>query len=145
MECGGLGEIVGAMSENVEAVREAYGRINAGPQEPGDPAFFHPDFEFDARDVAPDMGIVPGLEAVDEAMHEYRAMFDGFHIELIEVLHADGEVVVTAVKDGGRMKGSDAEVWNRLFHVLTFREGKIARMSAHTDKNRALEAAGLAE
>ena len=131
--------------ENVKAVREVYERINADPQEPAVAEFFHPDYEFDARDVAPDMGILRGHEAVDEAMHEYWAMFDGFHIELIEVLHADEEQVVTAIEDGGRMKGSDAEVWNRFFHVFTFREGKIARISAHTDKNRALEAAGLTE
>jgi ketosteroid isomerase-like protein len=130
--------------ENVKAVRELYERINADPQRPGDPEFFRPEYEFDARDVTPDMGIIQGLEAVDEAVQEYWAMFDGFHIELIEVLHADEELVVTAIRDGGRMKGSAAEVWNRLFHVFTFREGKIARISAHTDKNRALEAAGLA-
>jgi ketosteroid isomerase-like protein len=131
--------------ENVKAVREAYERVNADPQEPSAPEFFHPDYEFDARDVAPDMGILRGLEAADDALREYWAMFDGFHIELIEVLHDDEELVVTAIKDGGQMKGSDAEVWNHLFHVFTFRDGKIARISAHNDKNRALQAAGLQE
>jgi len=134
------------MSEkNAKAVRETYERINADPQAPASPELFHPDYEFDARDVAPAMGIVRGREAADEALREYWAMFEDFHIELLEVLHADEELVVTAVQDGGRMKGSDAEVWNRLFHVFAFREGKIARVSSHTDKNRALEAAGLRE
>ena len=59
--------------------------------------------------------------------------------------HADEEQVVTCVRDGGRIKGSDAEVWNRFFHVWTFGDGKIVRLSIHTDKNRALEAAGLRE
>ena len=131
--------------ENVKTVREAYERINADPQEPASPEVFHPDYEFDARDVTPDMGIVRGLEAADEALHEYWAMFEDFHIELIEVLHADEKQVVTAVQDGGRMKGSDAEVWNRLFHVFTFRDGRIARVSAHADKKQALETAGLSE
>ena len=131
--------------ENVEVVREVYARINADPQEPASPEFFHLDYEFDARDVAPDMGILRGLEVADEALRDYWAMFEGFHIELIEVLHSDEELVVTAIQDGGRMKGSDAEVWNRFFHVFTLRGGKVALISAHTDKDRALEAAGLSE
>jgi ketosteroid isomerase-like protein len=61
------------------------------------------------------------------------------------VLHDDEVHVVTAVRDGGRMKGSDAEVWNDLFHVWTFRDRRVLRISSHTDKNRALEAAGLRE
>ena len=125
--------------------RETYERINADPQKPASPEFFHLDYEFDARDVSPDLGILRGLEVADDALREYWAMFDGFHIELIEVLHADEEQVVTAIQDGGRMKESDAEVWNHFFHVFTLRDGKIARISAHTDKNRALEAAGLRE
>ena len=53
--------------------------------------------------------------------------------------------VVTVVRDGGRLKGSDAEVWNRFFHVWAFRSGKVLRLSVHTDRDRALEAAGLRE
>lgn len=115
--------------------------MNAGLEDP--PRLFDPDYEFDARDVAPDIGIVRGPEATGEALREYWETFEDFHIELKEVLHADEEHVVTAVQDGGRMKGSDAEVWNHLFHVWTFRDGKVVRTSSHTDKNRALKAAGL--
>jgi ketosteroid isomerase-like protein len=61
------------------------------------------------------------------------------------VIHADEEKVVTAVRDGGRIRGGDSEVWNRFFHVFTFRDGKIVRQSIHTDRNRTLEAAGLSE
>ena len=42
-------------------------------------------------------------------------------------------------------QGSDAEVWNRYFNAWTFREGKIVRVSSHTGRMRALEAAGLRE
>ena len=61
------------------------------------------------------------------------------------MLHADESRVVTAVRDGGRMKGSDAEVWNDFFHVWTFWDGRVLRISFHNDKRRALEAAGLSE
>jgi ketosteroid isomerase-like protein len=129
--------------ENVETVRGFYERVNAGLDDP--PGLFDPDYEFDARDVAPDIGIVRGPEAAEEALREYWETFEDFHVELKEVLHADEEHVVTAVQDGGRMRGSGAEVWNRLFHVWTFRDGKVVRTSSHTDKNRALEASGLRE
>lgn len=124
-------------------VRGFYERVNAGLEDPRE--LFDPDYEFDARDVAPNIGIVRGVEAAEEALHEYWDTFEDFHIEFKEVLHADEEHVVTAVQDGGRMKGSDAEIWNRLFHVWTFRDGKVVRISSHTEKNRAFQAAGLSE
>jgi ketosteroid isomerase-like protein len=41
------------------------------------------------------------------------------------------------------MSGTDAEVWNHFFHVWTLRNGKIVRLSVHTDRQRSLEAARL--
>lgn len=43
------------------------------------------------------------------------------------MIHADERLVVTAARDGGRLKGSDAEVWNDFFHVWTFRDGKVTK------------------
>jgi ketosteroid isomerase-like protein len=132
-----------ASEENVEAVRRAYEEVNARLEAPRE--LFDPHYEFDARDVAPAMGIVRGREAATEALRDYWETFEDFQVKLQEVLYADEDRVVTAVQDGGRMRGSDAEVWNDLFHVWTFRDGKVVRISSHTDKSRALEAAGLSE
>jgi ketosteroid isomerase-like protein len=129
--------------ENVEMVKGFYERVNSHLEDP--PELFDPEYEFDARDVVPSFGVVRGREAVQEALREYWETFDDFHLELKEVLHADEERVVTAVQDGGRIRGSDAEVWNHLFHVWTFRDGRLLRVSSHNDKRRALEAAGLSE
>src|SRR6266513_516180 len=129
--------------ENGEIVRRAYEGVNSDLEAP--PELFDPEYEFDARDVAANIGVVRGYEAVNEALREYWETFDDFHVELKEVVHADEEHVVAAVQDGGRMKGSGAELWNRLFHVWTFRDGKVVRISSHTDRSRALEAAGLSE
>ncbi len=133
--------------ENLQIVRREYERINADykAEDKEEREAFGPDYEFDARDVAAGMGIIRGYDAVRDALHDYWDMFEDFHIDLKEVLHTDENRVVTAVRDGGRMKGSDAEVWNDLFHVWTFRDGKVVRVSSHNDKNRALEAAGLSE
>ena len=53
--------------------------------------------------------------------------------------------MVNTIRDGGRIRGSDAEVSNTYFHVWAFGDGKIVRLSVHSEVNRALEAAGLSE
>jgi ketosteroid isomerase-like protein len=129
--------------ENVEVVRRAYDEVNTR-LEPSE-EMFHPDYEVDATDTGADVGIVRGAGAAREAFLEYWETFENFHVDIQEVIHADRERVVTLVRDGGRMKGSNAEVWNRFFHVWTFAGGRVIRLSIHTDRTRALEAAGLRE
>ena len=84
-----------------------------------------------------------GVEAANAAIREYWETFEDFSVKLEEVIHADEKRVVTRVRDGGRIKGSDSEVWSTFFHVWTFADGKVTRLSLHNDRNRALEAAGL--
>jgi ketosteroid isomerase-like protein len=127
--------------ENVEVVRRAYQEVGAHLEPPRE--LFRPEYEVDATDVQ--QGVVQGFDAAQEVFVPYWATFENFHVEIKEVIHADNERVVTAVRDGGRMKGSDAEVWNDFFHVWTLRDGKVARLSIHTQRSRALEAAGLRE
>jgi ketosteroid isomerase-like protein len=129
--------------ENVEVVRRIYREVGAHGRPPSE--FFDPAYAVDLTHAAPDLGVVHGVEASEAALAEYRETFDGFRIEVTEVIHADDHHVVTGVRDGGRLKGSDAEVWNRFFHVWTFRDGKIIGRSSHGERNQALEAAGLSE
>jgi ketosteroid isomerase-like protein len=129
--------------ENVEIVRRAYESVTAHLEIPQE--LFDPDWELDVTDVSPEVaGVLHGLEA-SEAMRPYWETFEAFHVEIEEVIHADEERVVDAVRDGGRIKGSEAGVWNRFFHVWTLRDGKVVRLSIHMDRNQALEAAGLSE
>ncbi len=60
-------------------------------------------------------------------------------------MYADSERVVTAVRDGERMKASNAKVSNRFFHAWTLRDGKVVRLSSHLLKERAMAAVGLSE
>jgi ketosteroid isomerase-like protein len=129
--------------ENVEIVRRVYEEISSRLDVPAE--LFAPDYEMDMTDMAWDVGVRRGLEAAREAFLEYAATFEDFRIELREVIHADEEHVVTEIRDGGQVEGSDAQVWNRYFNAWTFRDGKIVRVSSHTDRTRALEAAGLSE
>jgi ketosteroid isomerase-like protein len=129
--------------ENVESVRRVYKGVTSNLETPRE--LLHPEYEVDASDVAPEGAWPRGYDSSEKILREYWSTFDDFGVAIEEVIHADDEVVVDVARDGGQVKGSDAEVWNRYFHVWTFRDGKIVHLSIHTDRNRALEAAGLSE
>jgi ketosteroid isomerase-like protein len=130
--------------ENLEVVRRIYNEVSAG-QWKAQPELFDPEYEVDLTDAGPDLGVIRGVEATETALRGYMETFENFRIELLEVIHADDDYVITAVRDGGRLRGSDSEVWNRFFHVWTFRDGRIRHRTSHRDKEQALEAAGLSE
>ncbi len=130
--------------DNVEVVRRVY--ENVPNVDPNDPlrALYAPDFELDQSDLALDVeDVAVGLEAANAAIREYWETFEDFSVQLEEVILADEHQVVTRVRDGGRIKGSASEVWSTFFHVWTFADGKVTRLSLHNDRNRALDAAGL--
>ena len=129
--------------ENVEIVRRIYAGLVSRPDSVQE--LFDPDYEMDLTDAAPDVGVVRGFEASDEALRPYWETFESFRYEVEELIHADESQVVTAVREGRRTSGSDTEVWERLFNVWTLRDRKVVHVSGHLDRTRALEAAGLAE
>jgi ketosteroid isomerase-like protein len=57
----------------------------------------------------------------------------------------EGDVLVVAELQRGRGRGSGVEVEMRVFSVYSFREGKIRRRQAFTEREPALKAAGLRE
>lgn len=86
--------------ESVEIVRRAYEAVTARLELPQE--LFHSDWELDVTDVSPEAaGVLHGLEATEE-MRPYWETFDDFHVEIEEVIHADEEQVVDAVRDGGQ-------------------------------------------
>jgi ketosteroid isomerase-like protein len=129
--------------ENVEIVRRIYDVIVASPEAVRE--LYTSDYELDVTDIGPDIVVIRGFDAANEALRSYFETFEDFYIEIEEVVHADEERVVTEVHDGGRMPGSDSEIRNHRFHVFAFRGDKVARFSSHLDRDRALEAAGLSE
>jgi ketosteroid isomerase-like protein len=72
-------------------------------------------------------------------------MFENFHAAVEQIVYADHKRVVAAVRDSGRMRDSSAEITSRYFHAWAFRDGKVVRLSSHTDEAAALKAVGLAE
>jgi hypothetical protein len=64
----------------------------------------------DASDVAPDFGVVRGREAAQEQLRGYWERFDGYRVEIGEVIRANETHVVNVAPDHGRAGGSEAEV-----------------------------------
>ncbi len=62
-----------------------------------------------------------------------------------EIVYADQQRVVIAIRDGGRIRDSRAEITSRYFHAWRFRDGKVVRLSSHLERAAALKAVGLAE
>lgn len=129
--------------ENVEIVRRIYVEITAGRQFP--PEFFAPGCITDFTDVAPGGSLHRGVEAANTAIAGYFGTFENFHVAIEEVVYADHERVVAAIRDGGRIGDSGREITSRYYHAWAFRDGKVIRLSSHTDETAALEAVGLAE
>src|SRR5918999_6539034 len=81
-------EILHAMwEENVETVRRVYEGVNARLEAPRE--LFAPDYEFDNTELWPDVADVLGFDAAQEAMREYWETFEGYRVEIEEVIYAD--------------------------------------------------------
>ncbi len=129
--------------ENVETVRRIYEGISARREFP--PECFDPGCITDFTDVAPGGSLHRGVEATNAAIAAYFATFEDFRVAIEQIVYTDHVRVVAAIRDGGRIRDSSAEMTSRYFHAWTFREGKVVRLSSHTDKAAALKAVGLAE
>ena len=128
--------------ENVEVVERIYQELNARQAFP--PELFAPDCVTDLTELSLEhVRVLHGVHASQEALAPYFGTFDEFHVAA-EVLHADERRVITAIRDGGRIKGSGAEVWSHYFHAWTLRDGRVVRLSSHTDRAEAFRAVGLA-
>jgi len=129
--------------ENVEIVRRIYDEINLHGEFPRE--WFDPDCVTDWTHVAPDGGLYRGVDATNAAVASYFGTFEDFHVEAEDIVYADQERVVAAIRDGGRIRGSNREVTNRYFHAWAFRDGRVVRLSSHLDKAQALKAVGVEE
>lgn len=129
--------------ENIEIVRRIYEEISARREFP--PEWFDPACITDFTDVAPEGSLHRGVEATNAAIAAYFDTFENFHVAVEQIVYADNERVVAAIRDGGRIRGSSMEITSRYFHAWAFRDGKVVRLSSHADEAAALNAVGLTE
>jgi ketosteroid isomerase-like protein len=131
-----------AMSEeNVEVVRKAiaYEYHGVGDRAEAE-AIFDPDVVLNPIDEGPSHG-------PDEMRYDWErwaSAFEELRVTFEEIIDAGDQVVVVAHHEG-RGQGSGIEVDARFYEVYTLREGKVSRVDEYTEREEALEAAGLSE
>jgi ketosteroid isomerase-like protein len=130
--------------ENVELVRRINDAFNRGDFEPmialADPP---PEFEYvpDPTVGAPHSG----SEGFKRVVEGFWDEFDDPHIELHQLIDAGDRVFITATFSG-RGKQSGAETcWGPVWSVWTVRDGRVVRWQFFTERDAAIEAAGLRE
>jgi ketosteroid isomerase-like protein len=143
--------------ENVEVARHWYEAINgwletywADPgrslgDTPGTEALFgrmDPEVEWNWLFTP---GTLRGREQLLGAASDWIETVDSWRIEVEDVLDGSDERVVALVRVVARGRGSGVPVDQRVFSVLTVRDGKVARIDDHTERADALEAAGLSK
>ena len=86
-----------------------------------------------------------GLEALDKRWREVLDAYEDLAI-LPEKFVDLGSRVLVLVRFSGRGKGSGAPVTNFVgANLFTFEDGKVVRLVLYSDRDEALEAAGLRE
>ncbi len=86
-----------------------------------------------------------GKDAVRAWLQDWIDMFDGFWMELVELIDAGGVTVFTAERYGGRARLSGVETDSANWTVFTIRDEKIASGHEYPTREQALEAVGLPE
>jgi ketosteroid isomerase-like protein len=87
--------------------------------------------------------VYPGPEGLKEFMGWF-AEFSDARAEINELIDA-GDKVLVGITALGRGKQSGVESGWHVWHLWTLRGGKIVRGKGFTDRDEALEAAGLSE
>jgi ketosteroid isomerase-like protein len=137
--------------ENVELVRRHYEEIQQYLRNPSDfdrsLEFLDPEIEWRGPREFPDLaephygheGVRRYVETLLEAIQDYRMVPEEF-------IDAGGDQVLVFSREGGRGRGSGAEVQTQpTAHLWTIRDGKAVRMQSYWERSDALEAAGLRE
>jgi ketosteroid isomerase-like protein len=125
--------------ENVEIVRRAFAYEIYGVGDRAEAeAIFDPHVVMNPIDEGPSYG-------PDEMRYNWErwaSAFDGLRVTVEEIVDA-GDRVVLVAHHQGRGRGSGIEVDARFYEVYTLRKGKVWRVDEYTEREQALEAAGL--
>ena len=89
-------------------------------------------------------GVFHGVDGFREAWDDWLGAFDRYTVEIQE-LRERGEQLVALARHEATPKGTEASVEGAAAAVMTFREGRLARIEFNLDPEAALRAAGLEE
>jgi ketosteroid isomerase-like protein len=129
--------------ENLEIVRGIYCRTLAL-----DPdllaalaEFAEPDTEFDFRDAYPDGRVVKGVQGVRRIAAKWP--WDDLQFDPERFFDVDSERVLVFVRATATGVGSGIPVERRTAHECAFSDRRLVRFKVYSDRDAALESAGL--
>jgi ketosteroid isomerase-like protein len=127
--------------ENVEVVRKAiaYEYYGVGERAEAE-AIFGPHVVLNPIDEEPSSG----FDAMRADYERWASAFEEFRVTFEEIIDAGDQVVAVAYHQG-RGRTSGVNVDTRFYEVYTLRDGKVLRVDEYTEREEALEAAGLSE
>jgi ketosteroid isomerase-like protein len=130
--------------ENVEIVRRSFDAYSRGDLD-AMVADFAPDCDYVATGViAGTGGVYKGPEGYKRFLDSFNEEFDDPRAEVHQLVEAGDHVLVSATLRG-RGKQSGAETSWPVWQVWELRNGKFVHGQGFTDREQALEAAGLEE
>jgi ketosteroid isomerase-like protein len=132
-EAGGQGGMT--MANGTEVVAALYAALESSDRARYK-VLVDPDVEWEFMDGFPHGGTRHGLTAVlDETFTALTADFDDWHVELAEILAAEGAVVGLG-RYRGRARATGREVTAAFCHVFRLRGDVIVRVQQFTDTAR---------
>jgi ketosteroid isomerase-like protein len=129
--------------ENIEGIERAYQAMSELDAE-AMVALCAPDVEFRSRIAEADDVTYRGHAGVRDYIASLAEVFEWIRTEPLDVVEqSDRAVVCNRFRARGRHSG--AEVEERFFQALRFRDGKVLWWGFYRSKTEALEAVGLSE
>lgn len=135
--------------ENVEFVRrgyEALGRMLSGREV--DRALiaelWAPDCVLRPAGILPESSEMHGHDGIARFIENQMEAFDELQVEVLELVDA-GDRVVVPIRFGGKARYTGMDAAFAVVHVVTLRDGRVARTDMYRDKGEALAAVGLTE
>jgi ketosteroid isomerase-like protein len=130
--------------ENVEVVRAVLDAQRRRDWE-AFPDLYDPEIEWeDVSGLWGDWGTRRGFEDVQAAWLAWFEAFEHVEFDIEEILAADHDVL-TSIRVSGRGRGSGLQVEQSIAVVWTVRDRRVVRVRGYRERNKALEAAGLAQ
>jgi ketosteroid isomerase-like protein len=133
--------------ENLSLVRSIYADWERGYW--GSVEWADPEIEYVMVDE-PGSQTVTGLNAMQDAWRTFLRAWDGYRVEAEEFRVLDEDRVLVLLHAHGRGKSSGLDLGDAAFgrkgaNVFQVRDGKVTRLAAYIDGDRALDDLGLEE
>jgi ketosteroid isomerase-like protein len=128
-------------SANIDLVRSIAAAWECGRY--GSVEWADPEIEFVIAD-GPEPGSCIGRTGLASKLRDFQSAWDEYHSEALEYRELDSERVLVLTHASGHAKASGLEIGQMRANVFHVRGGKVTRLVAYWDRERALADLGLA-